>query len=134
VAARRVRSSDGREWTVRVRRVRLPSWRHSSYEPELSVAEFVVAPIFWFVVPLLSAIVELPIALVRPLFSRVRWVEAECRWPSEIRIVWRTSRAQAEATADHVAARLPHGYGGLTPVGAELVSMTRPPGLDDLDT
>jgi hypothetical protein len=29
-----VRSPDGRDWEVTIQRVRLPSWRHSDYEPE----------------------------------------------------------------------------------------------------
>jgi hypothetical protein len=137
-----VTSPDGREWSVSVRRVRLPTWRHSEYDPaDDADADFVwalfayvvLAPLLWFVLPLVRALVELPFSLARPLVSSARWVEAECRWPAEIRIVWRTSRPRAASVADHVAARLADGYDDLTPEGAELEAMTRPPSLDDLD-
>jgi hypothetical protein len=142
VAARRVTSPDGREWTVSVRRVRLPKWAHSEYDPADDAAGdlvfglfayIVLAPLFWFVVPLARALIELPVALARPLVSSTRWVEAECGWPSAIRIVWRTSRRRAASVADHVATQLAEGYDDLTPEGAEREAMTRPPGLDDLD-
>jgi hypothetical protein len=39
-----------------------------------------------------------------------RWIEAECRWPSDIRIVWRTSRDQAVGDAAHIVTQLERGY------------------------
>lgn len=134
----RVRSPDGWEWTVRVKRVRLPAWPDSAYappEPEemfdllwVAFCYLVLAPIFWFVIPLARVAVAVPIALVRPLFSSIRWVEAECRSPGEVRICWETTRDRADAVAAAIAARLRSGYSELTPPGAILVSRTRPPG------
>jgi hypothetical protein len=135
----RATSPDGREWQVTIHRVRLPSWPHSGYDPwddahDLVSGVFaflVLAPLFWFVLPLARVLVELPVALARS-FSRTRWVEAVCRSPAEITIAWRTRREHAEAVARHVARQLTHGYDGLTPEDAELVAMTAPVGVDDL--
>ena len=133
MAPRRATSPDGREWEVHVRRFRMPPWRDDLYDGEeedhpLAIAWNVVAGlIFWFLVPLAIAIVEFPAAVARALFSQTRWVEARCTDPSESIVLWRTTRARADAVAEHVAARLPLGYEDLTPPGAELVEApTRP--------
>jgi hypothetical protein len=79
-----VRSPDGRDWEVSIQRVRLPSWRHSDYEPDsddllLGLAEtIIVAPLLWFVIPLFRLLAELPVAIGRSFFSTTRWVEARC--------------------------------------------------------
>jgi hypothetical protein len=127
-------------WEVAVRRVWLPSWPDSQYDPADDaagiasglVAYLVLAPFFWLVVPLARVLVELPFAVGRSLFSRTRWVEATCADPAEIRIVWRTSRDQAEAVASHVIRQLAKGYADLVPAGVVRESMTKPPGFDDL--
>ena len=101
---RRVQSPDGREWEVRVTRLRLPSWHHSQYEPEDDArdllsgafAYLVLAPLLWFVLPLLRAIVLFSVALARSLFSSTRWIEAVCTDPAEIKMVWQTSRGAAQ--------------------------------------
>ena len=130
-------SPDGREWEIRVRRVQLPRWPESDYDPdpgdllETVFAYVIAAPLFWLVIPLLKVIVALPVCLARSLFSSSRWVEATTRWPSEIVIVWRTTSRHAAQVAREVAERLPRGYEHVTPEGAELVSMTRPPGSGD---
>jgi hypothetical protein len=92
----------------------------------------VLAPLFWFILPLFRAIVLLPIAAVRAVFSSTRWIEAVCRDPGEIKIVWKTHKRAASRVADEITQRLAHGYENLTPPGAEFVSMTEPPGVDDL--
>jgi hypothetical protein len=136
---RRVKSADGRDWEVGIQRVRLPTWRHSDYEPdsdEFLIGLFdavVVAPVLWFVVPLFRLLAEMPVAVGRSFFSTTRWVEAKCQPPGEICIVWRTSRQRAEKVADELVLRLRGGYGNLTFEGAKLVSMTEPPGFRDLD-
>jgi hypothetical protein len=140
VAARRATGPDGREWEVNVRRFRLPAWRDSGYEPEDdahdlvsgAIAYVVLAPVHWFLVPLAIMLVELPAAVARSLFSSDRWIEATCRWPSELSILWRTSKEHARAAADEVARQLGEGY-ELKPEGAVFVSMTKPPGVDHLD-
>jgi hypothetical protein len=135
-----VTSPDGRDWEVDVQRLRLPSWRHSDYEPGSDDAFFglvetiVVAPVLWFVVPLFRLLAELPVAVGRSFFSSTRWVEARCGTPGEICIVWRTSRRRAEGLANELVERLGKGYENLTFDGAKLVSMTEPPGLRDLDS
>jgi hypothetical protein len=135
VTARRVKSPDGREWTIRVSRMRLPAWHHSNYEPDDDgiLGYIVGAPLYWLILPLAWVVVQLPVAAARPLFSPVRWVEAESTWPSEMKLIWKTRKGEATPVADHVAAMLPRGFENLTPPGADLVHMTRPPGLDDLD-
>jgi hypothetical protein len=132
---RSVTSTDGREWTVRISRVRLPAWHHSTYEPEDDgvLGYLVGAPVFWLILPLLGVVFQLPVAAVRPLFSPVRWVEAHSIWPSDMKLIWKTRKGESAAVAEHVAEKLPKGYEDLTPMGAELVHMTPPPGLRDLD-
>jgi hypothetical protein len=125
---------------VSVSRIRLPSWHHSTYEPDedayfvvMAVEYLVLAPLLWFVFPLIRAVVLLPIAVVRSVFSSTRWIEAVCRDPGEIKILWRSHRASATQVADEITRRLTHGYENLTPPEAEFVSMTEPPGLEDRD-
>jgi hypothetical protein len=93
----------------------------------------VLAPLFWLILPLLRVIALLPIAAVRSVFSSTRWIEAVCRNPGEIKIVWRTHKSSATRVADDIADRLSRGYENLTPAEAEFVSMTEPPGLEDRD-
>jgi hypothetical protein len=93
----------------------------------------VLAPLFWFIFPLLRAIVLLPIAAARAVFSPTRWIEAVCRDPGEIKMLWRTHKQAAARVADEIGQRLTRGYEDLTPPEAELVSMTDPPGLSDRD-
>jgi hypothetical protein len=134
-----VRSPDGRDWELDVQRVRLPSWRHSDYEPDSEdvffglVETIVFAPVLWFVVPLFRLLAELPVAVGRSFFSSTLWVEARCQTPGDICIVWRTSRPRAEALADELVARLEKGYKNLEFEGAKRISMTEPPGFRDLD-
>lgn len=135
----RVTSPDGREWEVRAYRVRLPPLRDfggDDPDPILG-AETLVLGAAWAVVELIAALVvgllELPVAIARGLFGTSRWVEAACFWPSEIRITWRTVRGRERAVAAEVARNLRAGYEDVTPNGAELVAMTPPAGLPDLD-
>lgn len=96
MTARRVKSRDGREWTITINRLRLPRWRHSNYDPGDDTYGFldalffylVVAPVMWFVVPLLFLLVEFVIAVARAVFSETRWIYAVCTFPNEITIVW----------------------------------------------
>jgi hypothetical protein len=135
-----VRSPDGRDWQVTVQRVRLPSWRHSDYEPESDdllfglVETLVVAPVLWFVVPVLRMLAELPLATGRSFLTSTRWVEARCQTPGQVRIVWRTSRRRAEALAVKLVEQLGRGYENMTFEGATLISMTVPPGFGDLES
>ena len=134
-----MRSPDGREWEVRVRRLRPPPWRQQDWGSDgdrdvpSGVISFGAAIVGGLIVPLLIALVEFPVALVRSAVSKDRWIEARCDWPAEIRIVWQTSRDHAgEARAD-VVAQLAAGYDHLAPRHATLVEMSQPPGMDDLD-
>ena len=94
-----VRSPDGRTWTVRVERLILPRFRESRYDPSdedhLVLLSYLAAPIFWFVLPLLLAIVQLPVAVVRAVFSSRRDVVASCSWPGELQLRFRTDAAHA---------------------------------------
>jgi hypothetical protein len=140
VASRVAASPDGRKWEVSVHRVRLPGWHHSRFEPnedaDLLVLAFeylVLAPLFWFVFPLVRAVVLIPIALARTLVSSTRRVEAVCLDPAEIRILWRTRRGAASQVAGEITRRLSRGYEDLTPREAEFITMTEPPGCGDLN-
>jgi hypothetical protein len=138
---RRIRSPDGREWEVLSYRLRLPRWRQADYEPWDDVRGIIsgiivfllVVPFVLVVLPLLVFLLELPLAVAWSLFTSERWVEAVCRWPSEIRITWRTTSADAENVVDEVARQLELGYGEVNPEHADLLEMTRPPGFEDVD-
>ena len=128
----RVSSPDGRDWEVRIWRFRRPKWRHVfGYDEGVGgdyEAAAVEAAVYGFVIPLLAVVVELPIAYVRGFFSSKRWIEAFCPWPREIRMVWETSRQDAERDRDYIVRRLGEGYEDLTPAGASMVDMTNPGG------
>lgn len=140
MAAREVTGRDGRRWTITVNRVRWPSWRHSNYDPADDADTVVmglffyvlVAPVVWFVVPLLVLVAESLGAASRAAFSSTRWIYAVCTEPSAITIIWRAHRRAAHRLADEIAARLPSGYEDVTPEGAELVYMSEPAGLRDM--
>jgi hypothetical protein len=131
VAARRVTGPDGREWEVRIVRVRLPGWRPGSFDPweeslgtpRMTILLLPFAILSWFVFPLLALLVALPFALVRSLFSRRRWIEAETSRPTPELVRWRTSAARAEAAANEIASALSTGYDAKV-ADAELESMT----------
>ena len=135
------RSPDGRTWDVTVDRIHLPQFAASQFEPSdhasdvLSglIAYLVLAPFFWFIVPLLRAVASLPFALARPLFLTTRWVEAESRGHGPVVITWETTREHATTVALEIATRLERGYENITPPNARLISMTEPPGFADLD-
>jgi hypothetical protein len=131
----RATSPDGREWEVRRYRLRLPRWRELS-DPAEEIDDPVNA-IFSFALTLLLLlasvallVVELPIALFRAAFTRKRWIEAVCRWPSEVRITWETSRDHERDVEAAVARQLELGYEHLRPANAVRVEMTKPPGFD----
>ena len=131
-----VRSVDGRTWTVSAGRFRPPRWRKSDYEPEASdlffaIFEYLFAIVVWFVVPLLIAIVELPVALVRSLFSSRRWIRAVSDDTHPVTILWSAHRDDVQRVVAEISARLWRGYENVTPEGAELVEMSEPPGFED---
>jgi hypothetical protein len=96
--------------------------------------DIVLVPFHWLVVPVARMLLAFPFVLARAAVSKERWIEAECRWPAVILIRWKTSSERAERVAAEVAALLADGYaGGLAIAGAELESMTEPPGLGDLE-
>ncbi len=83
-------------------------------------------------IPLIALLVALPLTLVRSLFSKRRWIEAETRWPAPILVRWRTTAAQAETAVSEIADALSRGY-DVKVKDAELESMTEPLGFRDLD-
>ena len=139
MAVRRVRGPDGREWEVRVVRVRFPRWRPSDFDPweeglgyfEAVLLLIPLALLYWFVIPLLAVVFALPFALIRSVFSTTRWIEAATRWPAPVLIRWRTTATDAEGACDEITAALSRGY-DVKVEHAELVHMTEP-GLRDLD-
>ena len=133
-----VRSPDGRVWTISVSRFRAPKLRQSDYEPladdNLVLAfEYLYAVVVWFVIPVAIAIVELPVTLVRSLFSSRRWVEARSDDLHPVVALWVADRRDAANVADELARSLLTGYEWSSPAGSELVEMSEPPGLRDLD-
>jgi hypothetical protein len=140
VTARRVTGPDGREWEVRVVRVRLPQWRGSQFDPwEEAAGEWhgvllllPFAVVYWVAVALFTLLVALPFALVLSLFSRTRWIEAETRWPAPILVRWRTTAARAEAAVEEIAEALSRGY-DVKVEDAELEAITESPGFRDVD-
>ena len=131
-----IRGPDGREWQVSVRRVGWPTWRDSQYDPSLdeplfTVVAYLAAPIFWFVIPLVLVVLETPVALMRAIGSRRRWIDATCGWPADVTITWESTADSAHEAARYVRGQLGLGYENLTPPGATFVRMTKPPGVDD---
>ena len=132
-------SPDGREWEVRVRRLRPPPWREQAWGDDWdgdalgAVMSFGAALVGGLIVPLVIGLVELPVELLRALGSRDRWLEARCEWPAQVRITWRTSREHARVAQADVLQQLGAGYGHLAPRHATFIEMSRPPGTDDLD-
>jgi hypothetical protein len=124
---------------VRAFVVRLPRWREGGHGIDdeddvlFMIQGFFESLVRGLLVPLVLVVLETPVAIVRGLLGRTGWVEASCRSPAEIRITWRTERRDRREIAAQVALRLERGYEGLTPEGAELVEMTKPPGADDLE-
>jgi hypothetical protein len=120
-------------------RVRLPKWRPSDFDPRGEACGewhgvlllLPLAVLYWIVIPLLAVLVALPFALVRSLFSRTRWIEAETRWPAPILVRWRTTAALADTAVVEIANALSRGY-DVKVKDAELESMTEPPGFPDL--
>ena len=125
-----VTAPDGAGWVVRISRTRLPRWRTQDGFFDDSVASdfdlfsivfaVVLFPFTHLLVPLVLYAVELPIALVRAIGARDRWVEARSQYPTEQRVLWRTPRDDAATVAAQVAAQLVEGE-RLTPPRAELV-------------
>jgi hypothetical protein len=133
----RARSPDGREWEIRSHRFRMPPWREQDVDEwDGSLAGGVVYAVETafgsVIVPLVAGLVELPLTVARAPFTRTRWIEAVCREPAEIRIVWKSSRAQVAQAKAEIAGQLEQGY-KLDPAGAEFVEMTPPPGVEDVD-
>ena len=139
--ARRVTGPDRREWEVRIVRVRFPKWRPSDFDPwEEACGEWhgvllllPLALVYWLVIPLLALLVALPFTLVRSLFSRRRWIEAETGGPTPILVRWRTTAARAEKAVGEIADALSRGY-DVKVKNAELESMTESSGFRDRDS
>jgi hypothetical protein len=125
VAARRVTGPDGREWEVRIVRVRFPQWRPSDFDPwEEACGErhgvlllLPLALVYWLVIQLLALLVALP-------FTRVR---------SPILVRWRTTSARVDKAVGEIADALSRGY-DVKVKEAELESMTEPSGFRDRDS
>ncbi len=113
---------------MRVYRFRAPRWRQSeawfSEEPVGGGIFFVVdlllalvsVLIAGLIIPLLSIVVETPVAGLRALVTDERWVEAAREGPD--RLTWRTDAAHAAAVADQVARQLELGYARVEPHNA----------------
>ena len=128
--AAHVTAPSGVRWTVRAFRIRLPPWRELSTgqglppDDAVSVVFDVVQSLFAaFLVPLVIAILELPVAVVRGLASKDMWVEAATDFPTEERYLWRTTREDAATVHAAVAAQLSTGE-PLRPARADLVEHT----------
>jgi hypothetical protein len=135
------RSPDGREWEIRIRRVRVPPAPESQFDPSEHASDLlssvlayaIAAPVMWFVIPGIRFAVRAPVALVRATRSPIRWVVAESDDLAPITIAWRTTSASAEAVALAVGQRLSNGYAELRTVpDAVLTDMSEPPGTRDV--
>jgi hypothetical protein len=133
-----VRSPDGRMWTISVSRFRAPKLRRSDFEPSQDadwfflVLEYAYGILVWFVIPILIAIVELPVVFVRSLFSSRRWIEARSNDLHPVVALWTADRRDAGLVANELAEALLTGYDWPSPAGSEFVEMSQPPGQEDL--
>ena len=117
------RTPDGREWEVRVRAFHVAE--RTTFQDENFLADVIGTHAA-------VVLVDYPLAAVRSIWSRTRYVEARCYWPAEIVVTWRTSRRLAARHARDIAEHLNRGYADVAPAGVEMVHMTRPPGFGDL--
>jgi hypothetical protein len=111
-------------------RVRLPRWRTQDAFFDESVGEgldifslafaVVLFPFTHLLIPLALYIVELPIALIRAVGTRDRWVEAMSYYPTEQWALWRTPRDDAPTVVAMVASQLAAGE-AVRPARAEFI-------------
>jgi len=113
--------------------VGLRPWEEACGERHGVLLLLPLALVYWLVIPLLALLVALPFTLVRSLFSRRRWIEAEARWPAPILVRWRTTSALAEKAVGEIAQALARGY-DVKVKDAELESMTEPSGFRACDS
>jgi hypothetical protein len=129
-----VTGPDGREWTIRVVRVRLPGWRPGSFDPSdeslgnprMTLLLLPFAVVSWLVLPLLALLAALPFAFLRGVLSRRRWIEAETSRPTPELVRWRTTADRAQTAAAEIASALANGYDAKV-ADAELESITDAP-------
>lgn len=127
----RTRNPDGREWEVRVQRVRRPLVR-ASFEEGAGVYERSGEALVLIVLPLLVSLVDIPVRWLASFRSSDRWVEAVCWWPNEIRVSWATTRADARGVQRRAAEALAVGYAVHTIEAARYLGWSDPPaGVDD---
>lgn len=130
----RARNPDGREWEVRVLRVRRPLVRasFSASEAESGIgwggAEAAAEGlVFGVLLPLLVAVVDVPARWLLSFASSGRWVEAVCWWPNEIRVSWETTRAEARVVQRLAVDALAAGYAVHDLAGARYLGWSDPP-------
>jgi hypothetical protein len=129
---RQVRSPDGREWLVRVRRIQMPRWHDSNFEPSVIPVTWIMAPVHWFVFPLIRLIGELAFRSCRSLLSSARWLEAIPISGDGAKMMYRTSRDYAANVAEQLAQELSAGRESPQLEGAEPVWQGRSVRLVDL--
>jgi hypothetical protein len=81
-----------------------------------------MAPVHWFVLPLLRAIAELAFRAFASLFSETRWVEARSGAARKEAITYKTSREHAVIVANALVDELARGRRQVSLPDAELVS------------
>ena len=136
VAARTVRSTDGREWQVRVRRFRPPRWHQPegwfSEDPDPWLFGFgdvvlaVISAVLGLLFSLVLVLIALPVNAFRAVFSDDRTVEASSLGRQAMRMAWRTDAAHAAAVAEQVARQLELGYDRVQPHNAVFEGFTDP--------
>lgn len=120
---------NGCEWAVRRYKVRLPPWRQvdvlgDDFVGESDILSILITvallPFTALLIPLVIALFELPVAIVRGLLSSSVWVEAATHFPVEERYLWRTTAEDADSVLAAAAAQLSNGQAP-APARAEFV-------------
>jgi hypothetical protein len=134
---------DGLTWEIYVTRVNRPRFHESDFDPlnspgtgsggglvipEVDPLALVEAIFDWVILPVFWLLPNYFWNAMRSLGSSARWVEARSYWPTDVHMVWRTSKAEANAVAEYLIATLPitpqrYPPYDLRPPGAELVAL-----------
>ena len=103
--ALRVTAKGGDEWQVRAFRVRLrwrqvDIWGDSQWLPGggdgfTLVLGLAALPFTLILIPLVLALLELPVSIARAALSDTIWVQAETHFPTVESYLWRTTRVDA---------------------------------------
>jgi hypothetical protein len=117
-AAASVTSPSGDYWELYVSKTALPAWRESNDDDAFDATDLGVVAIplmllsaLWanLLLPLMRALVLLPVAVVRGRRSRAVRIEAVKTWPHREVLLWTTTDGNRQRVLDEIVAGLAEG-------------------------